>query len=80
VGFTDYKTPDSLNVEIHTHTYIHVCLCVCVERERETDRQERLESIHEQILDNLKDTRGYWELKEKELYYTMWRTCFGRGR
>jgi len=26
-----------------------VCVCVC--RERETDRQERLESIHEQILE-----------------------------
>jgi hypothetical protein len=53
---------------------------VCVERERQTNRQERLESIHEQILDDLKDTRGYWKLKEKALDYKMWRTCFGRGR
>jgi hypothetical protein len=42
-------------------------MCVC----GETDRQERLESIHEQILDDVKDTRGYWKLKEKALGYTI---------
>jgi len=53
-----------------------MCVCVCVE----TDRQERLEGIHEQILDDLRDRRGYWKLKDKALDYTMWRTHFGRGR
>ena len=27
-----------------------------------------------QLLDNLKETRGYWELKEEALYHTVWRT------
>ena len=54
-----------------------VCVCVCVCMERQTDR---LESTHEQILDDLKDMRRYWKLKDKALDYTMWRACFGRGR
>jgi hypothetical protein len=32
-----------------------------------------------QLLDDLKETRGYWKLKEKALYLTPWRTRFGRG-
>jgi hypothetical protein len=32
-----------------------------------------------QLLDYLKDTRGYWKLKEEALDRTVWRTRFARG-
>jgi hypothetical protein len=32
-----------------------------------------------QLLDNLKEKRRYWKLKEEALDRTMWRTLFGRG-
>ena len=31
------------------------------------------------LLDDLKDRRGYCQLKEEDLDRTMWRNCFGRG-
>jgi hypothetical protein len=33
-----------------------------------------------QLLDDLKETRGCWKLKEKALGCTVWRTGFGAGR
>jgi hypothetical protein len=32
-----------------------------------------------QLLDDLKDKRGYSHLKEEAMDRTMWRNCFGRG-
>jgi len=32
-----------------------------------------------QLLDDLKETREYWKLKEEALNHTLCRTCFGRG-
>jgi hypothetical protein len=32
-----------------------------------------------QLLDGLKQRRGYWKLKEEALDRTLWRTLFGRG-
>jgi hypothetical protein len=32
-----------------------------------------------QLLDNLKEKRRYWKLKEEALDRTLWRTHFGRG-
>ena len=32
-----------------------------------------------QLLDDIKETRGYCKLKEEVLDGTAWRTCFGRG-
>jgi hypothetical protein len=32
-----------------------------------------------QLLDDLKDKRRYWKLKEEALDRTQWRTRFGRG-
>jgi hypothetical protein len=32
-----------------------------------------------QILDDLKETRGYWKLKEEAIDRTVWITGFGRG-
>jgi hypothetical protein len=34
---------------------------------------------HKQLLDDLKEKRRYWKLKEEALYCTLWRTRFGRG-
>jgi hypothetical protein len=34
---------------------------------------------HKQLLDDVKENRRYWKLKERALDRTMWRTRFGRG-
>jgi hypothetical protein len=34
---------------------------------------------HKQLLDDLKEMRRYWKLKEEALDRTLWRTRFGRG-
>jgi hypothetical protein len=34
---------------------------------------------HKQLMDDFKETRGYWKLKEEALDRTLWRTRFGRG-
>ena len=41
-----------------------------------TERQGRR---HKQLLDNLKEARGYSKLKEKAPDRTLWRTGFGEG-
>jgi hypothetical protein len=35
-------------------------------------------SRHKQLVDDLQETRGYWNLKEEALDRAVWRTCFGR--
>jgi hypothetical protein len=32
-----------------------------------------------QLLDDLKEKKRYWKLKEEALYCTLWKTRFGRG-
>jgi hypothetical protein len=32
-----------------------------------------------QLLGELKEKRGYWQLKEETIDRTLWRTHFGRG-
>jgi hypothetical protein len=32
-----------------------------------------------QLLDDLKEKRGFCKFKEEALDHTLWRTCFGRG-
>jgi hypothetical protein len=32
-----------------------------------------------QLLDDLKETRGHWNLKEEVLDHSLWRTRFGTG-
>jgi hypothetical protein len=34
---------------------------------------------HKQLVDDLREKRGYWKLKEESLYRTLWRAHFGRG-
>jgi hypothetical protein len=41
-----------------------------------TGRRERR---RKELLDDLKEKRGYWKLKEKALDSTLWRIRFGRG-
>jgi hypothetical protein len=41
-----------------------------------TKTQERR---RKQLLDDLKETRGYWKLKEETLDRTQWGTRFERG-
>jgi hypothetical protein len=41
-----------------------------------TGRQGRR---RKQLLDDLKEKKRYWKLKEEALDRTLWRTCFGRG-
>jgi hypothetical protein len=33
----------------------------------------------QELLDEFKETRGYWKLKEEAVDRTVWRTGFGRG-
>jgi hypothetical protein len=35
--------------------------------------------MRNQLLDDLKEMRRYWKLKEEALDRTLWRTRFGRG-
>jgi hypothetical protein len=37
------------------------------------------ERRRKQLLDELKERRGYWRLKKVALVRTEWRTGFGRG-
>jgi hypothetical protein len=39
----------------------------------------RRERRRKQLLDERKEKRGYWNLKEEALDGTLWRTRFGRG-
>jgi len=41
-----------------------------------TGRRERR---RQRLLENLKESRGYWKFEEKALNFTGWRTRFGRG-
>jgi hypothetical protein len=40
---------------------------------------ERPERRHKQLLDDFKEERGYWKLKEGALDCTLWSTYFRRG-
>jgi hypothetical protein len=45
------------------------------EKIEETGRRERR---RKELLDELKETKGYWKLEEEALDLTMWRNCFIR--
>jgi hypothetical protein len=57
------------------------CLIKCViegkieESTEVTIRRRR----SKQLVDDLKEKKGYWKLKEEALDRTLWRTRFGRG-
>jgi len=60
-----------------------VCLFL-LKRVNEGKREERIGVTRrrgrrrKQLLDDLKEKRGYWKLKEEALDRTLWRTGFGR--
>jgi hypothetical protein len=37
---------------------------------------ERRGRRRKQLMDDLKERKGYWKLNEEALYRTVWRTCF----
>jgi hypothetical protein len=41
-----------------------------------TGRRGRIRKL---LLDDLKEKRGHWKLKEETLDHNVWRTGFGRG-
>jgi hypothetical protein len=45
--------------------------------EGKTEGTRRRGRRHRQLLDNLKEKRRYWNVKEKALDRAMWRTRFG---
>ena len=45
----------------------------------QTEVTRRRGRRHKKLLDDLKDRRGYCQLKEEALDRTMWRNGFGRG-
>jgi hypothetical protein len=47
--------------------------------ERRTDVTGRWGRRRKQLLDDFKETRGYWKLKGEALDRTLWGTRFGRG-
>ena len=42
--------------------------------ERGKNRSDR-KTRYKQLQNDLKEKRGYWQLKEKALDYTLWKTC-----
>jgi hypothetical protein len=47
--------------------------------ERLIEGMEQRGRRNKQLLDELKETKGYWKLKEEALDRTLWRTHFGRS-
>jgi len=47
--------------------------------EGKIERKGRRGRRSKQLLDNLKEKRSYWKLKEEALDRNMWRTGYGRG-
>ena len=47
--------------------------------EGKTEVKGRRRRRGEQLLDDIKETTGYWKWKQEGLYRTLWRTGFGRS-
>jgi hypothetical protein len=83
--FTLYFLIRNFKVIIHLHIWIGHILCRnCLLKhviegmtEVRTDVMGRRRRC-KQLLDDLKETRRYWKLKEEALNRIMWRTGFGR--
>jgi hypothetical protein len=57
-------------VYIHIHTYIHT-------KKWKNRSDKKMRNSSRQLLEDLKETRGYWALEEEALDRTLWRTSFG---
>jgi len=49
------------------------------ERQGTIEVMGRRRERRKQLLDDLKEKKGFWELKEEAQDCTLWRTHFGRG-
>jgi hypothetical protein len=43
------------------------------------EERRKLGRRRKQLLDEFKEKRRYWELKDEIVDHTLWGTCFGRG-
>ena len=59
--------------------YIYVCPFICISIKGQIEVTRRRGRRCKKLLDDLKDRRGYCQLKEEALDRTMWRNHFGRG-
>jgi hypothetical protein len=48
-------------------------------REGKIEVTRRRGGRHKQLLDDLKERRGYWKLNEEVIDRTLWKSRFGRG-
>jgi hypothetical protein len=75
-------TIKSRNVNLTGHILLRNCLLKDVIEGKKKGRMEvmgRQERRCKQLLDNYKETRRHWKLKEEALDRTVRRTRFGRG-
>ena len=60
----------------------HILHRICLLKyfvEGKIEGPERRRRRRQQLLNYLKEKKGYWKLKEESLDRTLWRTRFGRG-
>jgi hypothetical protein len=48
-------------------------------KRRRRRRRRRKRRKHKQLLDEIKETRAFWNLKDEAPVRTLWRTRFGRS-
>jgi hypothetical protein len=60
----------------------HILQKSCLQKhviEGKLEGMGRRERTRRQLLDDLKETRQYWKLKEEAPDHPLWRTCFGKA-
>jgi hypothetical protein len=69
------------NYRAHAILHINCLLKHVIERTLEgiTEMTGRRRKRRKQLLDDVKEKRRYWKLKEEALDRTLWRPRFGRG-
>ena len=58
---------------------IYIYIYIYIYRKGQIEVTRRRGRRRKKLLDDLKDRRGYCQLKEEALDRTMWRNRFGRG-
>jgi hypothetical protein len=75
-GGEEYPT---YNKKKKDHWIGHILRRNCLLKHVIEGKLEGRKGRRKQLLDDLKEKRRYWNLKEDALDRTLWRTCFGRG-
>jgi len=76
---------DSSYTHTHTHTHIHTYIHTYIQRVIEGKIKEGIEVTgrrgrrRRKLLDDLKERRGYSNLRKEALDRTMWRARYGRS-